>query len=152
MESVELAALGFWMFVAVVVVAMIWRGSREKAEKHETLRRIVEKTGTIDEAKLKALFAEPPSAQCNPKPGGGYRALRIGGTIIMFIGGGVFTFFSLVLGLFIVLGKTSELPELENIAPLFAVGIGIAFAGYGLFFASRYAEPPDNVGNESTEA
>ena len=55
------AGSGFWIFMAAIVVAGIWKEQREKAEKHETLRRIVEKTGTLDEAKLKELFSELPS-------------------------------------------------------------------------------------------
>jgi hypothetical protein len=50
----------FWIFIAVVVWASTWEKARRNAEKHETLRRIIEKTGTIDEAKLKELFAPPP--------------------------------------------------------------------------------------------
>ena len=146
MDSMDLGAFGFWIFVAALVVASIWKDSRLKAEKHETLRRIVEKTGAIDEAKLKQLFSESPSK--GQKPGCGYRALRIAGTIVMFIGAGVLTFFGLVLSLFVLLGQTSQLPELENVAPLLVLGIGIAVAGYGLFFSSRFAEPPDNIRKE----
>jgi hypothetical protein len=154
MDSAGLGALGFWIFVAVIVVALIWSGARQKAEKHETLRRIVEKTGTIDEEKLNELFAAPPSVE--QKPGSGYRALRIGGTIVMFIGAAVFTFFSLVAGLVVLLGEAppaaaSTSPPAEAIAPLFAVGIVIALVGYGLFFASRFAEPPADVRNEPPE-
>jgi hypothetical protein len=114
-DGAGLAALGLWIFITAIIVAGIWQDTRQKAEKHETLRRVVEKTGTIDEAQLKALFKQPVSGEV--KTGGGYRALRIIGTIVMFTGAGVFTFFSLVLGLFVLFGKTSELPELENIAP-----------------------------------
>ena len=46
----------FWIFLAVAVAVGAWEKSRKNAEKHETLRRIVEKTGTVDEAKLKELF------------------------------------------------------------------------------------------------
>jgi hypothetical protein len=144
MDSPGLAALGFWIFIAAIMVAGMWSDSRKKAEKHETLRRIVEKTGTIDEAKLKELFAEP--ACVRQKPGGGYRALRIAGSIVMFIGAGIFAFFSLVAGLFVLQGE--PLPDIENIAPLFAAGIGIAFVGFGLFFSSRFAEPPADRQNE----
>lgn len=145
MDSIDLGGLGFWIFIAAIVVASMWSDSRKKAEKHETLRRIVEKTGTVDEAKLKELFAE----SAEQKPGSGYRALRITGTIVMFIGAGLFVFFSLVAGLVVLLGEA--LPEAENIAPLFAAGIGIAFVGYGLFFSSRFAEPPADVRNERPE-
>ena len=146
MESDGFAALGFWIFIAAIIVAAMWQETRQKAEKHETLRRIVEKTGTIDEAQLQELFSKSSSGEW--KPGTSYRALRIWGTIVMFIGAGVFTFFSLVLAIFVLLGKTSELPDLENIAPLFVLGIGIAMVGFGLFFSSRFADPPDNVRNE----
>ena len=50
------ASAGFWIFIAAIVVAGIWKDARAKAEKHETLRRIVEKTGTVNEAQLKELF------------------------------------------------------------------------------------------------
>jgi len=146
MDSGGFAALGFWLFVAVVVAAHVWKETQQKAEKHETLRRILEKTGTLDEEKMKELFSEARSGEW--KPGCAYRALRIWGTIVMFIGAAVFAFFSIVAGIFVALGKTDEFPELENIAPLFAVGIGIAMVGYGLFFASRFAAPPTNLRNE----
>ena len=51
----------------------------------------MEKTGEIDEARLKELFKEDPSDES--APGYAYRGLRIGGTIIMFLGAGVATFF-----------------------------------------------------------
>ena len=148
MDSAGFAALGFWIFIAVIVAAGIWKDTKQKADKHETLRRILEKTGTLDEEKMQELFSAAPSGDW--KPGSGYRALRIWGTIVMFIGAGVFTFFTLVLGLFFLLGKTSELPELENFAPLFVLGIAITIAGYGLFFSSRFAEPPPKLRNESS--
>jgi len=138
MDSVDLGGLGVFIFIAAIVVASIWKETRLKIAKHETLRQIVEKTGTLDEASLKELFSEPSAAE--HRPGSGYRALRITGSIVMFIGAGVFAFFSLVAGLTVLRGE--PLPDIENIAPLFAAGIGIAFVGYGLFFSARFAEPP----------
>src|SRR5688500_15427186 len=49
MGVLDFGALGFWIFIAAIIVAGIWSKSRREAEKHETLRRMVEKTGTIDE-------------------------------------------------------------------------------------------------------
>jgi hypothetical protein len=144
MDPLDLGGLGLWIFLAALVVASYWRDTRLKAEKHETLRLIVEKTGAVDEAKLKELFRAPPYVE--QKPGSGYRLLRILGTIVMFTGAGVFGFFSLFAGLVVLLGH--PLPDVENIVPLFVLGIGIAFLGYGLFFASRFAEPPPSSRDE----
>jgi hypothetical protein len=85
MDSEDISALGFWIVIAAFVVAGAWTKVRREAEKHETLRRIVEKTGSIDETKLKELFSEPSPEPT--KPGTGYRVLRITGTIVMFLGG-----------------------------------------------------------------
>ena len=46
MEAISLgaglAALGFWLFIAVVVIGGIWDGARKREAKHESLRRIIE--------------------------------------------------------------------------------------------------------------
>jgi hypothetical protein len=129
--------MGFWIFLAAIIVASIWASARQKAEKHETLRRIVEKTGTIDEAKLKELFKEEPSDEW--KPGAGYRVLRIWGTIIMFIGAGIAMFF-LIPTLF---GS-----PIEWWFGGLAISAGIAMLGLGIFFSSRFAEPPPGSRND----
>ena len=38
----SLGALGFWIFIAAVVVAGIWGDTRKREIQQETLRRIVE--------------------------------------------------------------------------------------------------------------
>jgi hypothetical protein len=144
MVSTDLGALGFWLFIAAIVVAGIWEKSRREAERHETLRRIVEKTGSLDEAKLKDLFEEKPTRE--RKPGAGYRALRIIGTIIMFIGA-VPAIFGIASGLFGGEGGLASAP------PGFAVGMlataaCIVMLGLGLFYSSRFAEPPPGNRNE----
>ena len=149
MESADMGALGFWIFIAAIVVAGIWQDTRKKAEKHETLRRIVEKTGTIDEAKLKELFSEPLSEE--EKPGSGYRALRIIGTIVMFIGAGLLTVFLVAAGVAGLLGEMPALRSIEGKSAIVAIPFGIVMAGYGLFFASRFAEPPADIRNEPPE-
>lgn len=124
-------SLGFWIFLAAIIVASIWSGARQKAEKHETLRRIVEKTGTVDEARLRELFRE--DADGEGKPGSGYRFLRISGTITMFGGAAVALFF-LIPTLF---GR-----PVEWWYGGVAISAGIALVGLGIFFSSRFAEPP----------
>lgn len=134
----ELGALGLWIFIAAIVVASIWRDARQKAEKHETLRRILEKTGTIDEAKLNELFKERASEEW--KPGDGYRALRITGTIVVFAGAGVATFVFLAAGL----GQLFEGEPFDGWFAALAIAAGIAMLGFGIFFSSRFTEPPPN--------
>ncbi len=126
----DVGALGFWIFLASIIVAGIWEKSRREAERHETLRRIVEKTGMIDEAKLKELFSAAPPEEI--KPGSGYRTLRITGTIIMFLGAGLAIIFA-TMGL--------VLREREAFAAV-AIAFCTALVGLGVFFSSRFAEPP----------
>jgi hypothetical protein len=139
----DLGALGFWIFIAACVVAGSLSSSRRAAEKHETMRRILEKTGTIDEARLKELFKADPTSEW--KPGSGYRALRITGTIVMFIAAGILIFFGVVAGLSLLFG--AEVPSEAAIA-IFAVPAGVAIVGYGLFYSSRFAEPPPGARND----
>ena len=68
MGPFDLGALGFWIFVAACVVSSDWKDSRIQAQKHETLRRIVDKTGAIDEAKMKELFSASSSDVRKPGP------------------------------------------------------------------------------------
>jgi membrane protein implicated in regulation of membrane protease activity len=124
-------SLGLWIFLAAIIVASIWSGARQRAEKHETLRRIVEKTGTVDEARLRELFREDPDGE--GQPGSGYRFLRISGTITMFVGAAI-ALFSLIPLLF---GRPVE----WRFGGL-AVAAGVAVVGLGIFFSSRFAEPP----------
>lgn len=124
-------SLGFWIFLAAIIVASIWSGARQRSEKHETLRRIVEKTGTVDEARLRELFREDSDGEA--KPGFGYRFLRISGTIVMFVGAGIAMFFLIPT----LIGR-----PVEWWFGGLAISAGVAMTGLGLFFASRFAEPP----------
>ena len=144
--SSGLGGLGFWIFIAAIIVASIWTESRQKAEKHETLRRIVEKTGTIDEAKLKELFSAAPPEES--KPGYGYRAARVTGTIVLFIGAGIATFVLIAGALGKTFGATSMLNDVTGWIVGLAVSAGIAMLGLGIFFSSRFCEPPPGTRSE----
>jgi hypothetical protein len=136
---------GFWIFIAALAVGGMWSDARKKAEKHETLRRIVEKTGTIDEARLKELFTEESS---EATPGYSYRGLRIAGTIVLFLGAGIATFFLIAAGLGKVFDTMAMFPNVTGLVVGLAVSAGVAVVGMGLFFSSRFATPPSGAGNE----
>ena len=134
------ASAGFWIFIAAIVVAGIWKDSRAKAEKHETLRRIVEKTGTVNEAQLKELFSEPPSKES--KPGYNYRAARVTGAIVLSISAAMATFFLIAVILGKVFGLTGMFEDITGLIAGLAISAGVAIFGLGIFFSSRFCEPP----------
>jgi hypothetical protein len=146
MGVLDFGAFGFWIFIASIIVAGIWAKSRGQAEKHETLRRIVEKTGTIDEAKLKELFSEPPGDES--KPGYGYRVARVIGTIAMFIGAGIATFATIAVGLGKAFAVTEMFHDRGGWIAAFAISAAIALLGLGIFFSSRFCEPPPGTRSE----
>lgn len=137
----DIAGAAFWIFIAVVVAASSWEKARRNAEKHETLRRIIDKTGVVDEARLKELFAPPPSSEwwkSTPRPPGtGYRVLRILGMIVMGFGGAL-AILALLIRQF---GPAHDQPGWSIALPM---AFAIACLGLAIFMASRYASsPPD---------
>jgi hypothetical protein len=132
--------VAFWLFIAAVVVAGTWEKSRREAEKHETLRRIIEKTGTVDEARLKELFSRPSTPDwMTPVPGQAYQAMRLTGAIFLAIGAAVaFCFLAMNLG--------GAIPHVGMVIGLSVAG-GLAMMGLGFFFAARFTEPPPDRGN-----
>lgn len=139
--QLDIGGAAFWIFIAVVVWASTWEKARRNAEKHETLRRIIEKTGTIDEAKLKELFAPPPvSESWKSPPGGGYRALRIIGTIVIGIGAALAI-------LAVLIGQFGSVAQQRDSTIALFMGFALAFVGLAIFLSSRYAARPPDQGN-----
>ena len=138
MEITNVGSAAFWIMVAAIVIAGDWLRARRETLKHETLRRIVERTGQIDEAQLKALFQPPtPGWFREPSEGAGYRALRVLGTIVMSVALGLTVFFS-------ILWLSS--PARHDSAIIgFASTSVIAVVGMGLFFASRFMPAPPSA-------
>jgi hypothetical protein len=137
-----MGAAAFWIALAAFLIAAMYFRSRSEATKHETLRQIVEKTGQVDERQLKALFEPPPNAFTRvPPPGGGYRAMRIFGLLLLFIAAGLLIFFT-------ILGWSRT--QLWNVA---AIGYGaasiVALVGAGLSLAARFLPRPLADGDQS---
>jgi hypothetical protein len=132
----------FWLFLGAAVVAGAWEKNRKNSEKHETLRRIIEKTGNVDDARLKEVFNPSGPDWMTSRPGEGYRGLRIGGTVIMCLGAAI-AFAFLALGLSVVIPRKAMIIGL-------AIAGGVAIFGLGLFFSSRFAEPPPDQRNGPT--
>ena len=131
----------FWIAVAAVLIAGSWFKYRREALKHETLLRIVERTGTVDEAQLRQLFGPAP-----PYAGGAAPQLRV---MSVHMGLQIFGTFAIALALgllaaFAIFGHwVAEDPVV--------VQIGVACAallvvfGAGAFFASRFTKPPGSL-------
>jgi len=130
-----MGAAAFWIGLALFLIAAMYFRSRSEAAKHETLRQIVEKTGQVNEAQLKSLF-EPASSAYHgvPRPGTGYRAMRIVGLLLNFIAAGVFL-------LFIVIAWTGTQPWNRAAIGCAAAAI-VALLGIGLFVGSSFLTPP----------
>lgn len=135
MEITNVGSAAFWIMIAAIVVAGDWLRARREALKHETLRLIIEKTGHVDEAQLKALFQPPtPGWLHEPPLGAGHRTLRVLGTITISVALGLTVFFS-------ILWLSS--PARHDSAIIgFACTSVIALTGIGLFFASRFLPAP----------
>jgi hypothetical protein len=132
-----MGVVAFWIAVAAVLIAGGWFKSRGDAQKQETLRKIIEKTGTVEEGLLRQLFPTPvvfdPGVWNRKSLGAGYRALRVVGTIAMCVAAGLMLFYT-PLWLRGIGGEDTMVGVAMGV-------IGFA-AGAGFFLASRFAEPP----------
>ena len=119
----SLGALGFWIFIAAVVVAGIWSDARKREIQQETLRRIVESGKDIDAAMLDKLVA---AGRGDARPD---QDLKASGVIMIFIAPGL-----VILGWFL-----SALAE-----PLMGIMLGVsalvAFIGIGMMVAGKVSE------------
>lgn len=116
----SLGALGFWIFIAAVVVAGIWGDTRKREIQQETLRRIVESGKDIDAALVDKIVA---AGRGDARPD---QDLQTSGIIMLFIAPGL-----AILGWF--LAKLAE--------PLMDIMLGVsalvAFIGIGLMVAKN---------------
>jgi hypothetical protein len=141
---ISLGAAAFWISLAAVLIASGWFKSRSEAQKHETLRRIIDKTGSVDQARLAELFgcAAPPSGWTNPElwkmpvspPGQNRKNARITGAVVLSIAAAMTV-------LFLILGEFAVTTQKDTWIGL-AIAAAIAVFGVGLFFTALLAEPP----------
>jgi hypothetical protein len=139
--AISLAWAAFWIALAAVIVSGRWLKARREALKYDTLVRLAEKTGRIDEEQLKILF--PPQHQhplpphwFAPRPAGeGRMVLRVFGTIAMAVAVGLAI-------CFLVVGEFGNTVATQSAAVNgFGAAIVLAFLGVGLFIAGRFAPP-----------
>jgi hypothetical protein len=128
---VSLAWAAFWIALAAVIISGRWLKARREALKYDTIVRLAEKTGRIDEEQFKLLFPPPHPLPRHwfapPEPGQGRMVLRVFGTIAL----------SVALGLGTVFLVVSTRPIDGGVGFM----IILAFFGAGLFVASRFLPP-----------
>lgn len=121
--TVGLGALGFWLFIASVVVGGMWFDSRKRESQQESLRRLVESGKHIDSDVLDRILAASGS---KTRPD---QELQAAGLIMLFIAPGL-----LVLGWFMSKVAEQLWPILSGVAGL------VAFIAIGLLVASKASE------------
>jgi hypothetical protein len=72
-----LGAIGFWAFVAVIIVAGIWDSQKKRDAKLETVRRLLEHQRDVDPALIERLL----SMHGSDKPAA--RDLMVGGIVAL---------------------------------------------------------------------
>ncbi len=78
-----LAALGFWLFIACIIVAGVWSTNRKRESEHETLRRLIESGQDPDEQLVDKLLHSTANDQET------IRDLRVGAVITLFLAPGM---------------------------------------------------------------
>jgi nitrate/nitrite transporter NarK len=122
-NAAGLGALGFWLFLAAVVVAGIWFDAKKRESQQETLRRIIESGQRIDQTMVdKLLKAESGSSRTD-------RELKVGGLITFSVAPGL-----LLLGYFLARLE----PQLMDV--MLGVALLVGLIGAGLFAAGKMSE------------
>ncbi len=118
-----LAALGFWLFLAAMVVANVLAVSRKRESQQETLRRIVESGQQLDVAVIDRLLG---ASGGNERPD---RGLKVAGIIVMFVAPGLS-----VLGWF--LGRFND----KIFELMIGVSLLVLIVGIGLYVAGMMSK------------
>ena len=134
-----LAALGFWLFVASMVVVGVWNNIRKREAQHETLRRIVESGQHIDSELTDKLLAISNGAEDEEVD----RELRVTGYVLLSLSPGL-----ALLGVFMGVGLAIELLYI-----LLGVAALLLCLSGGMFYAARmvareYGNNSDHQSNQ----
>jgi hypothetical protein len=156
METIPVISLGaaaFWIALAAVLIANGVNRVRREKLRQETLLKLVEKTGRLDEQTIKTLFPAPsppaPQAFCPPpRQPDARRGVKIFGTIALSIAVGVAVFVT------IVWHYGPPAVTADGFFPVvpYAVAALIACFGIGLFVAARFVRPPPDERDPGTAA
>jgi hypothetical protein len=127
-----LAALGFWMFIAMCVVSSVWSDIRKRESQQETLRRIVESGQKIDAALIDKMVGS-----VNKRKSHAGRELKVAGIITMSVSPGLFLLGYFITGL-----------DLEKLKVFIGLSLLVGIVGIGLFAAgmmvSRWRKQDEN--------
>ena len=118
-----LGALGFWLFLAAVVVAGIWFDAKKRESQQETLRRVVESGQQLDVAVIDKMVN---ASDGSDRPD---RDLKVAAMILFAVAPGM-------VGLGWFLGKLNE----KIFGVMLGVGLLILFVGIGLFIAGQVSK------------
>ena len=140
MPVIYLGAAAFWIALAAVLIAGSYFKTRREAIKQDTLLRLIERTGQLDEAQVKALFPPPPPLPSqwfhppDPAPDGRV-PMKMFGTIVLAVAVGLAIFFTILLNL----GTPAQQ---QDAITGYAASALIACIGIGLFVSARFVRPP----------
>ena len=82
------AAMGFWLFIAAIIVSGVWDNIRKREAQHETLRRVIESGQTIDDELTDKLLSLTSGASNKDLE----RDLKVSGWILLPIAPGLAVF------------------------------------------------------------
>ena len=148
MPIISLGAAAFWIALAAVLIAGGWHKARREQLKHETLLKLIEKTGQLDEAQVKLLFPPPPPSppphwppawHKSPDPTATKRGLQGLGAVVVSIAAGLAVLATVIM----IFG---DVAQKKGAVVGFGMAGLIAMLGIGFFFASKFAvgqAPPD---------
>lgn len=128
-----MAFVAFWIALAAVIIMGAWNSRRSAELRHGTLRLMLEKGEKVDETVLLGLLKPADPYASNAKPGDAYKALRIIGTMVLFLAPGL----ALLLN---VIGFINGTREVQVIG--LAIGGLLALLGAGLHVCTRFVDRP----------
>jgi hypothetical protein len=136
---ISLGAAAFWIALAAWLIAGQIQRTRREHQRHETLLRMIERTGKLDEEQIKLICPPPaplpPHWFARPEPPDGRRALKIFGTIALSLAVGLAVFFA-------IWQEWGTEAQRADAVVGFAWAALIACLGVGLLIASRFVRPP----------